>query len=79
MSVSYTHLIDDLETITQLESGDMHLEMEKFDIAALCKDIYLQLELNASKKNIAMVLSKKYDKPIYVVADVYKRQVLALK
>jgi two-component system phosphate regulon sensor histidine kinase PhoR len=71
------NIIDDLETITQLESGDMHLEMEKFDIAGLCKDIYLQLELNASKKNIAMQMTKKYDKPIFVVADKFRiRQVL---
>jgi len=71
------NIIDDLETITQLESGEMHLEMEKFDVAALCKDIYSQLELNAAKKNIAMTLSKKYDKPVYVVADKFRiRQVL---
>lgn len=71
------NIIDDLETITQLESGEMHLEMEKFDLAALCKDIYSQLELNASKKNISMTLSKKYDKPIFVVADKFRiRQVL---
>ena len=71
------NIIDDLETITQLESGDMHLEMEKFDIAALCKDIYLQLELNAQKRNMSLLLSKKYDKPIYVIADKFRiRQVL---
>lgn len=71
------NIIDDLETITQLESGDMHLEMEKFDIAALVKDIYFALELNASKKNISLLLTKKYDKPIYVVADKFRiRQVL---
>lgn len=71
------NIIDDLETITQLESGDMHLEMEKFDIAVLVKDIYFALELNASKKNISLLLSKKYDKPIYVVADKFRiRQVL---
>jgi two-component system phosphate regulon sensor histidine kinase PhoR len=71
------NIIDDLETITQLESGDMHLEMEKFDLAALVKDIYRQLELIASKKNISLLLAKKYDKPIYVVADKFRiRQVL---
>lgn len=71
------NIIDDLETITQLESGDMHLEMEKFDVAALTKDIYKQLEIQASKKNIALSLAKKYDKPIYVVADKFRiRQVL---
>jgi len=70
------NIIDDLETITQLESGDMHLEMEKFDVAALVKDIYFALELNASKKNILLLLTKKYDKPIYVVADKFRiRQV----
>lgn len=71
------NIIDDLETITQLESGDMHLEMDKFDIAALCKDIYSQLELNAAKRNITLALAKKYDKPILVVADKFRiRQVL---
>lgn len=71
------NIIDDLETITQLESGDMHIEMEKFDLAALVKDIYLQLELNASKKNISLILAKKYDKPILVIADKFRiRQVL---
>ncbi len=71
------NIIDDLETITQLESGDMHLEMEKFDIAVLTKDIYLQLELNASRKNISLLLARKYDKPVYAVADKFRiRQVL---
>lgn len=71
------NIIDDLETITQLESGDMHLEMEKFDIAALAKDIYLQLELSASRKNISLLLARKYDKPVFVVADKFRiRQVL---
>ncbi len=71
------NIIDDLETITQLESGEMHLEMEKFDITNLCKDIYSQLELNAAKTNISLLLTKKYDKPIYVIADKFRiRQVL---
>ncbi len=71
------NIIDDLETITQLETGDLHLEMEKFDITLLCKDIYSQLELIAAKKNIFLQLAKKYDKPIYVMADKFRiRQVL---
>jgi len=71
------NIIDDLETITQLESGDMHLEMERFDITTLCKDIYSQLELNAAKKNIHLQLAKKYDKPLFVIADKFRiRQVL---
>lgn len=71
------HIIDDLETITQLETGEMHLELDEFDVVSLCKDIYSALELLASKKGINLKLSKKYDKPIYVIADKFRiRQVL---
>lgn len=71
------NIIDDLETITQLESGDLHLDIDTFDIAALCKDIYSSLELNAGKRNIKLEFSKKYDKPILVKADKFRiRQVL---
>lgn len=71
------NIIDDLETITQLESGGLQLDLEVFDMAALCKDIYSSLELNASKKNIKLDLAKKYDKPILAKADKFRvRQVL---
>jgi two-component system phosphate regulon sensor histidine kinase PhoR len=71
------NIIDDLETITQLESGDLQLDLESFDIAGLCKDIYSSLELNAAKRNIKLELAKKYEKPIYIKADKFRiRQVL---
>lgn len=71
------NIIDDLETITQLESGELLLDVDTFDIAALCKDIYAALELNASKRNIKLELAKRYEKPVYVKADKFRiRQVL---
>lgn len=71
------NIIDDLETITQLESGGLHLDMDIFDIANLCRDIYAALELNASRKNIKLELAKRYDKPVNVRADKFRiRQVL---
>jgi len=71
------HIIDDLETITQLESGELNLDFDDFDIAHLCKDIYSALELNAAKRNIKLELDKKYDKPVNVLADKFRiRQVL---
>ncbi|MBA3664029.1 MAG: sensor histidine kinase [Bacteroidetes bacterium] len=71
------NIIDDLETITQLESGDLHLDLETFDIASLCKDIYGSLELSAVKRNIKLDFARKYDKPIFVTADKFRiRQVL---
>lgn len=72
------NIIDDLETITQLESGQLHLDIDSFDIASLCKDVYAALELQASKKNIKLELARKYDRPILVRADKFRiRQVLA--
>lgn len=71
------NIIDDLETITQLESGSLELDLDVFDIAALVKDLYASLELNAAKKNIKLELARKYDKPILVKADKFRiRQVL---
>lgn len=71
------NIIDDLETITQLETGNLQLDIDSFDIANLCKDVYASLELNAAKRNIKLEFAKKYDKPIYVKADKFRiRQVL---
>ena len=44
------NIIDDLETITQLESGGLDLDIDNFDIAHLCKDIYAALELMLLKR-----------------------------
>jgi two-component system phosphate regulon sensor histidine kinase PhoR len=70
------NIIDDLETITQLESGGLDLDLDSFDIANLVKDVYASLELTAAKKNIKLELARKYDKPIFVLADKFRiRQV----
>ncbi len=71
------HIIDDLETITQLETGSLELEFEKFDIVTITKDIFEQLDIQAGKKKIALKFSKKSDKPLLVFADKFRiRQVL---
>lgn len=70
-------IIDDLETITQLETGELILDFDVFDIAQLIKDVYFSLEIQADKKNIKLELAKKYEKPILVNADKFRiRQVL---
>lgn len=71
------HIIDDLETISQLEIGTLELDTEEYDIAQQIKDILEALEFQASRKNIRLLLAKKYDKPIYVKADKFRiRQVI---
>jgi two-component system, OmpR family, phosphate regulon sensor histidine kinase PhoR len=71
-------IIDDLETITQLESGALVLDLDSFDLAALCRDVYAGLEMAAAKKNITLSMARKYEKPVMVIADKFRiRQVLA--
>jgi two-component system phosphate regulon sensor histidine kinase PhoR len=71
------NIIDDLETISQLESGGLNLDPDNFDLAQLVKEVYSSLELTASKKNIRLELARKYDKPVIVHADKFRiRQVL---
>ncbi|MBK8367995.1 MAG: sensor histidine kinase [Bacteroidetes bacterium] len=70
-------IIDDLETISQLEVGTLELDPEVYDIAQQIKDIIDALEFQASKQNIKLQLAKKYDKAILVKADKFRiRQVL---
>ena len=70
------NIIDDLETISQLESGALVLDTEKFDVVALAKDVLEQLELTASKRNIKLILDDESKKSIKVIADKFRiRQV----
>ncbi len=72
------NIIDDLETISQLESGSMIIDTEKFDILELCIDVTGQLELAASKKGIKLWVNKEHHQSIRVIADKFRiRQVMA--
>lgn len=72
-----TTIIDDLDTITQLESGNLVLENEVFDIVKFSKEILESFELLANLKSIELKLQRNYIYPIYVECDKYRlRQVL---
>lgn len=70
------YIINDLDLITKLEVGDLNLNIKSFDIVELIQNIFEMLEIKASKKQITLMLDRKYE-PIYVLADVGRiRQVL---
>jgi len=70
-------IVEDLEAISRFEMGEMRLEFENFDIAALTAEVMDDLEVKAGKKNIRLFMGKNYDTPIYVFADRQRiRQVL---
>lgn len=63
------NIVEDLQAISQLESGELELELEKFDIVILAKEILETQELKAKEKNISLLLLHDFDKPIFVMAD----------
>jgi two-component system phosphate regulon sensor histidine kinase PhoR len=70
-------IVDDLESISKLESGEMLLEQRTFDLTVLVKDVFESLELQAREKGITLGLKEGSDQPVYVVADKERiRQVL---
>jgi len=63
------YIVQDLDMISKLESGDLNLEITKFDIIKLIQNVFDLLEMEASKKDILLLFDMKYSKPIYVLAD----------
>jgi two-component system phosphate regulon sensor histidine kinase PhoR len=70
-------IVEDLQTITQLEKGELEIEEERFDILALVKDVIDAQELKAREKKISLELANAADQPQWVSADKFRiRQVL---
>jgi len=63
------YIVKDLDMISKLEVGDAILNLEAFDIIELISNVYELLEIKADKKNISLILDKKYSDPIMVIAD----------
>ncbi|UKJ05820.1 sensor histidine kinase [Solitalea lacus] len=70
-------LVEDLESISQLESGYLTMEMETFDIYDLVKDVFDSMEFMANDKGISFGFKAGTDVPFIVEADKSRiRQVL---
>ncbi|MGB5653486.1 MAG: ATP-binding protein [Robiginitalea sp.] len=68
------YIVKDLDLISKLEIGELHLELERFDIIELIQNVFDLLEMKASKKRISLVFDMVYKKPIYVKGDMEKIQ-----
>jgi two-component system phosphate regulon sensor histidine kinase PhoR len=68
------YIVRDLDLITKLEVGDLHLERVDFDIIELIQNIFELLEMKAAKKKIILAFDMDYKNPIYVHADREKIQ-----
>ena len=63
------YIVKDLDMITKLETGDLSLTTETFDIVELVQNVFELLEMKASKKKITLSFDMEYKQPIMVVAD----------
>lgn len=70
-------IVDDLEAISKLESGNLVLDVRKFDIKELVKEVFESHELTAQRKSIQLQLKEGASQSYQVKADrEYIRQVL---
>lgn len=63
------YIVKDLDMITKLETGDLHLHEEDFNIVELIQNSFDLLEMKAAKKNITLTFDMEYEEPIWVRAD----------
>ena len=68
------YIVQDLDMISKLEIGILHLEATPFDIVKVIQNTFDLLELKASKKDILLLFDMKYSKPIMVLGDQEKIQ-----
>lgn len=63
------YIVKDLDMISKLESGDLHLNIGVFDLVEMIQNAFDFLEYKAKKKNISLLFDMGYKIPIYVVGD----------
>ncbi len=65
------NIVNDLDTISKLENDMNRLNMERFDIVALAKDIAEQLEMEAAKRDVKLTVkgADSLPSPFWVMAD----------
>ncbi len=67
-------IVQDLDMISKLESGDLNLNLSKFNIVELVQNVFDLLEMKAEEKNILLSFDRKYPRPIRVFGDQEKIQ-----
>ena len=63
-------IVKDLDLISKLESDDLNLNKQPFNIIEVIQGVFDLLEMKAKKRTISLFLDKIYDYPILVIGDV---------
>ena len=70
------YIVEDLDMITKLESGDLHLESSEFDIVELIQNVFDLLEMKADHKKISLAFENDHIQTVFVKGDKDKLQQL---
>lgn len=62
-------IVEDLESITKLESGELKLNFVNFDVIKLTEEVFELAHMLALERNITLQFSTKSDKPVMVYGD----------
>ncbi len=63
-------IVKDLDLISKLESNNLNLKKQSFNIVQLVQDVFDLLEIEAKKRNVTLLLNKYYEYPIMVIGDI---------
>lgn len=67
-------IVEDLESITKLESGELQLNFTKFDIVKTAEEVIEMEHWQAADRKITVKIVDRPEKPVYVKAD--KKRIL---
>lgn len=62
-------IVEDLETINKLESGQMVLDLQEFDLHDLTDEVYADLEMRAKERNVRLTYKEGANQHYRVRAD----------
>ncbi len=62
-------IIEDLESITKLESGELILIPEKFDIVRLVEEVFEMEQMLAGEQQVTLDFNQRPERPVFVYAD----------
>lgn len=62
-------IVNDLESISRLESGELKLEYTRFNIVKMIREAFDDHEIHSKERDITLKFAKSVDKAIYVNAD----------
>jgi len=62
-------IVEDLQSITQLESGELELDLQIFDIRELTQEVFDDLEIKANEKRVDLLFKAGADRGYRVNAD----------